>query len=534
MRFTHAAKPAVVALSAFILLSMLACAMGGTYKMASMPAPAAVAVSPTGEPLLDVQMAEREFNTESYSHVVENPFLAVANNPLSTFAADVDTASYANVRRFLGMGQLPPPDAVRIEELINYFTYDYEPPRDGPFAAHLEVTHAPWNREHLLARVGLKARELPRGQRPPSNLVFLIDVSGSMSDPHKLPLLKKAFRMLVDQLDERDRVALVVYAGDTGVLLQPTGGEQKDRIASAIEKLGAGGSTNGAGGIELAYRIASENFRPGGVNRVVLATDGDFNVGVTSEGSLVRLIEEKAKTGVFLTVLGFGMGNYKDSTVEKLADKGKGNYAYIDAELEAKKVLVEEMGSTLVTVAKDVKLQVEFNPVRVASWRLIGYENRVMRAEDFKDDQKDAGAVGAGHAVTALYELVPAGRASEAGEVGALKYQKARTLSSAAASEELFSLKIRYKDPEAAASHELTFPAPVQVRPEPSHELRFAASVAAFGMLLRDSPNKGAANFDLVLSLAEQARGQDPGGYRGEFAELVRGAARLKGSRAER
>ncbi|MGC4120605.1 MAG: VWA domain-containing protein [Myxococcales bacterium] len=530
MRF---AKPAVVALCSFSFLSMLACAVGGPMMRYAAPAPATVQFA-ADQPLLDVQKAEREFNTESYSHIVENPFLGVAHNPLSTFAADVDTASYANVRRFLTGGQLPPPDAVRIEELLNYFTYDYEPPRDGPFAAHIEVARAPWNREHLLARIGLKARELPRGQRPPSNLVFLIDVSGSMDAANKLPLLKKAFRMLIDQLDERDRVAVVVYAGESGVLLPPTGGEQKTRIASAIENLGAGGSTNGAGGIELAYRIASENFRPGGVNRVILATDGDFNVGVTSEGSLVRLAEEKAKTGVFLTVLGFGMGNYKDSTVEQLADKGKGNNAYIDSELEAKKVLVEQMGSTLVTVAKDVKLQVEFNPVRVASWRLIGYENRVMRAEDFKDDTKDAGAVGAGHAVTALYELVPAGQPAGAGEVDALKYQTTRAPSPAATSEELFTLKLRYKDPEAAASHELVFPAPVQVRSEPSHEARFAASVAAFGMLLRDSPNRGDASFDLVLSLAEQARGQDVGGYRGEFAELVRAAARLKGVRADR
>ena len=506
----------------------LACMSAGSLRNAPLPPPAA-------PQLLDIQLAEREFNTEAYSHIVENPFLAVARNPLSTFAADVDTASYSNVRRFLKMGQLPPPDAVRIEELLNYFTYDYPAPASGPFAAHLEVAPAPWNREHLLARVGLKAFEMPRGQRPPSNLVFLIDVSGSMDDPMKLPLLKKSFRMLIEQLDDRDRVAIVVYAGESGLLLAPTSGDHREKIAAAIEQLGAGGSTNGAGGIELAYRVAADNFRPGGVNRVILATDGDFNVGVTSEGSLVRLIEKKARTGVFLTVLGFGMGNYKDSTVEKLADKGKGNYAYIDSELEAKKVLVEQVGATLVTVAKDVKLQVEFNPARIAAWRLIGYENRVMRAEDFKDDQKDAGAMGSGHSVTALYELIPAGRpAPEAGEVDPLKYQRGPAPSAAAASEELFTLKVRFKEPEGAASRELVFPAPTQVRAEPDGELRFAAGVAAFGMVLRDSPNMGAASFELALSLAEQGCGEDRSGYRREFADLVRAAARLKGAAARR
>jgi Ca-activated chloride channel family protein len=513
----------------------VACLLAVAVSLACHP----MAASPTmaiyaSEQLLDVQLAAREFNTETYSHVVENPFLAVAHNPLSTFSADVDTASYSNVRRFLSMNQLPPPDAVRIEEMLNYFHYDYEPPRDGTFAAHIEVTRAPWRPDHLLARIGLKAREMPPGQRPPSNLVFLIDVSGSMASPQKLPLIKKAFRMLVEQLDERDRVAIVVYAGESGLLLAPTGGDNKDRIISAIESLNAGGSTNGAGGIELAYRVASENLRPGGVNRVILATDGDFNVGVTDEGSLVRLIEQNAQTGVFLTVLGFGMGNYKDATVEKLADKGKGNYAYIDTELEARKVLVEQMGSTLVTVAKDVKLQVEFNPMRVASWRLIGYENRVMRAEDFKEDRKDAGAVGAGHSVTALYELVPAGRSSEAGEIDPLKYQRPRTLAAAAASEELFTLKIRYKEPEGATSRELTFPSPTHVREMPSPETAFAASVAAFGMLLRDSPNKGTTSFDQVLALAEQSRGEDRSGYRHEFANLVRTAGRLKGAESRR
>ncbi len=472
----------------------------------------------------------RDSSNESYAHLADNAFLAVASNPLSAFSADVDTASYSNVRSYLNLNQLPPAAAVRIEELVNYFSYDYPAPQQDAFAAHLEVARAPWNQAHLLARIGLKACELPRGERPASNLVFLVDTSGSMGDPNKLPLLKKALRMLVEQLDERDRVTIVVYASDTGVLLQPTRGDQKEAIVAAIDRMGAGGGTNGAGGIELAYRVAAESYRQGGVNRVILATDGDFNVGVSSEGGLEALIQEKAKTGVFLTVLGFGMGNYKDSKVEVLADKGKGNYAYIDTELEARKVLVEQMGSTLVTVAKDVKLQVEFNPARVASYRLLGYENRVLRAEDFKDDTKDAGAVGAGHAVTALYELIPAGQGGEASE---LKYQTAPEPTAAARSEELFALKIRYKDPEAATSRELSFPAPTRVASELSGELSFAAGVAAFGMLLRDSKDKGESSYDLVLQLAQAGRGQDRSGYRGEFLELVRKASQLKGARAQ-
>lgn len=477
---------------------------------------------------------EREFNTESYSPIAENPFLAAAQNPLSTFSADVDTASYANVRRFIASGSLPPPDAVRIEELINYFPYDYPEPSTGPFAAAIEVAAAPWDPTHQLARIGIKGREIARGQRPPSNLVFLIDVSGSMEHPNKLPLLLSALRMLVEQLDERDRVSVAVYAGASGLALPPTSGDRKKEILAALDRLQAGGSTNGADGIELAYQVAAANFQPGGTNRVILATDGDFNVGVSSEGALVRLIEEKAKTGVFLTVLGFGMGNLKDSTLEKLADKGNGHYAYIDGMLEAKKVLVDGLGGTLVTIAKDVKLQLEFNPLRVAAWRLIGYENRVLRAEDFKDDRRDAGEVGAGHTVTALYELVPAGRSAPVAQVDALKYQRPGEPTSAAASEEIFTLKIRYKDPEASASRELLFPAPTLVQASSSRELRFAAGVAAFGMLLRDSPNRGAASFDLVLRLAEEGRGDDPRGYRREFLELARQAAQLKARTASR
>ena len=366
-------------------------------------------------------------NTEAYDRIVENPFLAVMQNPLSTFSIDVDTASYANARRFLNQGMLPPPDAVRIEEFVNYFLYRYEPPKDKetPFAAAVTIADCPWTPEHRLARIGIKGWEMPRSERPASNFVFLLDVSGSMQPQNKLPLVKQSIRMLTEQLDERDRVAMVVYAGASGLVLPSTSCDDKRAIYEALDRLDAGGSTNGGAGIQLAYDVATQNFLPGGVNRVVLASDGDFNVGVTDQGSLTRLIEEKAKSGVFLTVLGYGMGNVKDATMEKLADKGNGNYAYIDTLNEAKKVLVEQMQGTLVTIAKDVKIQVEFNPAQVSAYRLLGYENRMLRAEDFNDDTKDAGEIGAGHTVTALYELVPAGQEIPTPAVDALKYQSA-------------------------------------------------------------------------------------------------------------
>lgn len=471
-----------------------------------------------------------QFNTEAYAHIADNPFIRVADDPRSTFSIDVDTASYSNVRRFLNTNQLPPRDAVRIEELLNYFTYNDPPPRgEHPVAVTAEVAPAPWNPSHQIARVALKAREIDPSRRPASNLVMLIDVSGSMNEQSKLPLLKAATKLLVDHLGENDRVSIVVYAGASGLALPPTRGDRREVIHQAIERLSPGGSTNGAAGIQLAYQLASDNFIRGGTNRVLLMTDGDFNVGVTSQGDLVRLIESKAKTGVFLSVLGFGMGNLKDSTMESLADKGNGNYAYVDTIREARKVLVEQMGSTLQTVAKDVKLQLEFNPAEVQAFRLIGYENRLLRHQDFNDDTRDAGEMGSGHTVTALYELVPTGASSTISSVDPLKYQRGRTQLRNAPRGELLTVKLRYKLPEGDQSRLLELP--VQDRglsfDRASDDLRFAASVAAFGMILRDSPHKGRSDLGTVLDIASGARGPDRGGYRAEFLELVRRAQRL-------
>ena len=466
-------------------------------------------------------------NTESYDHVRDNAFFAAAENPLSTFSIDVDTASYANVRRFLNEGRLPPPDAVRIEELVNYFRFDYpQPEGDAPFSVTSAVAACPWTPEHRLVHVGLQARSIEDHALPPRNLVFLLDVSGSMQDPRKLPLVKSSMGLLVDQLRESDRVAIVVYAGAAGLVLPSTSGDRKGEIRAAIASLAAGGSTAGGAGIELAYRVASESFVEGGVNRVVLATDGDFNVGVSSPGALVRLIEEKRETGVYLSVLGFGMGNLKDSTMEKLADSGNGNYAYVDSLEEARKVLVTEAGGTLVTVAKDVKVQVEWNPAAVAAYRLIGYENRVLAHEDFNDDGKDAGDVGAGHSVTALYEVVPVGVAFQARTVDPLKYQAPRAPASSAANGELATVKLRYKAPEGSASSLLAF-AVRDDGADASPDLRFAAAVAEFGMLLRGSEHKGGSSFAQVLELGRAGGGRDPGGYRAEFVRLVERAQRL-------
>lgn len=475
-------------------------------------------------------------NTEAYDHFVENPFQRVTQHPLSTFSIDVDTASYSNVRRFLTQGQLPPKGAVRIEELVNYFSYDYPAPqKDVPFSASIEVAACPWAPEHRLARIGLKGKEIPRAERPVSNLVFLIDVSGSMQTPNKLPLVREGLKLLVRQLGENDRVAIVVYAGATGLVLPSTTGDNQQTILSAIDNLQAGGSTNGGAGIQLAYQTAVENFIQHGTNRVILCTDGDFNVGVTSQDDLVRLIEEKSKSKVFLTVLGFGMGNYKDSTLEKLADKGNGHYAYIDTLGEARKLFVEEMQGTLITIAKDVKIQVEFNPARIATYRLIGYENRVLAAEDFNDDKKDAGEIGAGHTVTALYELVPAGVNVETASldvagVDPLKYQKPSVASDAAATDELLTLKLRYKLPEADESRLIEFPAVdrgLKIA-EASRDFVWAASVAEFGLILRESSHKGNATLPSVLELAESAKGPDTNGYRAEFIQLVRTASELQ------
>ena len=476
------------------------------------------------------QDASGRFNTETYDRIHENPFLAAAKAPLSTFSIDVDTASYSNVRRFLNQGQLPPRGAVRIEELINYFTYTYpQPTQAAPFSTTAEVSACPWNPAHRLVHIGLQGRRIAPKQMPPRNLVFLLDVSGSMSSPNKLPLLKAALKLLVNQLTEQDRVAMVVYAGSSGLVLPSTSGDQKQKILAALGRLQSGGSTNGGAGIQLAYKVARDNFRKGGINRVILATDGDFNVGNTSQSGLVRLIEKERNSGVFLTVLGFGMGNYKDSTMEKLADKGNGNYAYIDTINEARKVLVHEAGATLVTIAKDVKIQVEFNPARVSAYRLIGYENRMLRARDFNDDKKDAGEIGAGHTVTALYEVVPVGvKAPQAGTVDPLKYQKP-ALSAAAASGELLTLKLRYKEPAGSTSKLLSTVINDNQKDQAaaSQSLRFSSAVAAFGMLLRGSAHKGQASFAMVKKLAGQSLGKDKHGYRAEFLKLVDRAATL-------
>jgi Ca-activated chloride channel family protein len=481
------------------------------------------------EPELDRRSAH--FHTEAYDLIQDNPFLAAAQNPLSTFSIDVDTASYANVRRFLVQGQLPPKDAVRIEELLNYFRYDYPEPRaDMPFSVSTEVASCPWRPEHRLVLVGLRGRSIDDAAVPPRRLTFLIDVSGSMTPPDKLPLLKQAMALLVEGLREQDKVAIVVYAGSSGLVLPPTSGDRQAEIRAALASLEAGGSTAGGAGIELAYRVAAEMREAGAINRVLLATDGDFNVGITSIGELARLIEERRKSGVFLSVLGFGQGNLKDATMEMLADRGNGNYSYIDSESEARKVLVSEAGATLVTIAKDVKLQVEFNPGQVAGYRLVGYENRLLRAEDFADDRKDAGEIGAGHTVTALYEVVPAGQPLDAPGAPPLKYQQPPALSPASTSGELLSVKLRYKDPEGSQSRVLATSVGTAAA-SASERLRFASAVAAFGMLLRQSEHRGRADWPMVLELAREGRGRDAEGYRAEFLELAERAFELAGPR---
>ncbi len=479
--------------------------------------------------------ALENFSTEAYGFRKDNDYQRVADHPLSTFSIDVDTAAYANVRRFLNQGQRPPADAVRVEELINYFSYNYpQPVGNVPFAASLEVASAPWAPEHRLVRIGLKGREVSDANRPKANLVFLLDVSGSMQSPNKLPLVKQSLRLLVDKLRPDDRVAIAVYAGSSGLALPSTPVGRKADILEAIERLEAGGSTNGAMGIHLAYDLAKANFIEGGVNRVILATDGDFNVGTTSEGELVRLGGEKAQSGVFLSVLGFGMGNLKDGTLEQIADKGNGHYAYIDSLAEARKALVEQAGGTLVTIAKDVKIQVEINPEQVAAYRLIGYENRLLAKEDFNNDQVDAGEIGAGHTVTALYEVVPAGQAlpgAGGAPVDELKYQKPEAGSRRpAGSGELLTVKIRYKEPTGDTSSRLEFP----LRDAGTHfehasqDFKFAAAVAAFGMALRDSPHKGTLTLAEVSAWGREGLGSDAGGYRSEFLGLVGKAQALE------
>jgi Ca-activated chloride channel family protein len=499
-------------------------------------------VSPPANPIPSMSRSIPEWNTESYNALQENGFISTANDPLSTFSIDVDTASYSNVRRFINEGKRPPKGAVRIEELINYFSYDYpQPDGEHPFSVTTEVGPCPWNDSRKLVRIGLKAKDIDKKDLPPSNLVFLIDVSGSMSAPNKLPLLQKSMKMLVKQLGENDRISIVVYAGNDHVVLNPTPGSEQQKIITAIESLGAGGSTHASSGIITAYQLAEQVLLPKGNNRIVLASDGDFNVGVTSRGELEKLVEEKRKSGVFLTVLGFGMGNYHDDTLEILADKGNGNYAYIDSLLEAKKVMVKEMSGTLFALASDVKIQVEFNPAKVGAYRLIGYENRSLADEDFNDDKKDAGEIGVGHRVTALYELIPVGAAGQP-SVDPLKYQKTAKNDSVSEktdaetpdaetqyADELMTVKLRYKPLQTSESILLSTAVKDNelALEDTGNDFRFAAAVAGFGMLLGDSEHADGVTWPQILTLAKGAKGKDKEGYRAEFIRLVETAEML-------
>ena len=481
--------------------------------------------------------AREPWNTEEYAYIKENRWLGARNNPLSTFSIDVDRASYANVRRFLMNGQRPPVDAVRIEELVNYFDYDYaEPTGRHPFSVTTDIAPAPWRPEHQLVRIGLQGRRGDRREMPPSNLVFLIDVSGSMTPPDKLPLVQQSLGVLVDRLRPEDQVAIVVYAGSAGLVLPSTSGAHRERIRHAIDRLHAGGSTAGGAGIRMAYRVAREQFLPEGNNRVILATDGDFNVGVSSESELVRLVEAEGKGGIHLTVLGFGTGNYKDSRMESLADKGDGNFAYVDNILEAQKVFGSELTGTLFTIAKDVKIQVEFNPARVRAYRLIGYENRMLATEDFDDDTKDAGELGAGHRVTALYEVVPVGADTDLDlpDATPLKYQQPSG-ARIGPSDEWLTVKLRYQPSKGGRSTLLsqTLRARDGVR-QVDGDFAFAAAVAEFGMLLRESEHRGDSSWEEVLQLASRGRGEDAYGIRGEFIRLVHAARGMVDEVAQR
>ncbi|HET7542743.1 MAG TPA: von Willebrand factor type A domain-containing protein [Polyangiaceae bacterium] len=474
--------------------------------------------------------APTEFNTENYAHVTDNAFLNVVDQPLSTFSIDVDTASYSNARRFLNQGTLPPKDAIRIEEWLNYFSYDYpEPVAHEPFSVTSEVSACPWNASHRLVRLGLQSQHISQAETPARNLVFLLDVSGSMMPENKLPLLKRGLALLAENLRAKDTISIVVYAGASGLALPATSGAERAHVLDALGRLEAGGSTNGGDGIRLAYATARQHFVKGGINRVLLATDGDFNVGTSSEGELQRLIEEQRKSGVFLTVLGFGEGNVKDSTMEMLADKGNGNYAYIDSIAEARKVLVREAGATLITIAKDVKLQVEFNPTQVQSYKLIGYENRLLAKEDFNDDNKDAGEIGAGHAVTALYEIVPKGEKPTLPKVDALKYQTAPAVSAAAASNELLTVNIRYKQPSSDTSSKFSrvvIDKGLSLE-QTSADFRFSAAVAEAALVLRGAPDLPSASLEAARSLAQGALGADLTGDRHEFISLLAKARAL-------
>lgn len=466
-------------------------------------------------------------NAEAYGHIEENDFRAVSAAPLSTFSADVNTASYSNVRRFLNEGKLPPRDAVFLADMLNYFPYRYPPPAGtDPVSITLDLAECPWKADHKLARIGVQTKLISPGDAPKRNLVFLIDTSGSMFEDTRLPLVKKSVEMLLPQLTAADRVSVVTYAGTAGVALQPTPGNETETIAKVVRGLGAGGSTNGAGGITAAYDLARKSFIDGGANRVILCTDGDFNVGINSESDLIQLIEKERESKVFLTVLGYGMGNLKNSALEKLANHGNGHYAYIDSEREARKVFVEQ-GGALVCVAKDVKFQVEFNPARVGAYRLIGYENRLLKSEDFKDDKKDAGDLGSGHTVTALYEIVPVGVKIDLPGVDPLKYQTPAKPSDKG-SDEWLTVKLRYKQPEGETSKEMAAVLGGKAEAEMGEDFRFAAAVAEFGLVLRDSPYKGDAGYDAALKRAKLATEYDPNGHRAELLTLIEKAKGLK------
>lgn len=469
-------------------------------------------------------------NAEEYKEIAENNFKTVSESPLSTFSIDVDAASYSNMRRYINKGELPPADAIRTEELINYFSYDYpQPTGNDPVKITTEVGACPWNVKHRLVRIGLKAKEIPTDKLPVSNLVFLIDVSGSMYGPQRLGLVQSSLKLLVNNLRDEDRVAIVVYSGSAGEKLPSTSGSDKQKIREAIDELTAGGSTAGGAGIKLAYKMAKQNFVKGGNNRIILCTDGDFNVGVSSDEGLEKLIEQERKSGVFLTVLGYGMGNYKDSKMQVLAEKGNGNHAYIDNLQEANRVLVNEFGATMHTVAKDVKLQIEFNPSQVQAYRLIGYESRLLKDEDFNNDAKDAGEMGAGHTVTAFYEVVPAGIKSDfTGKVDDLKYQKTKPAPAVTNnSKELLTVKLRYKAPDGNTSKKIEQPLIDDKKEKVSSDFRFASAVAMFGQLLRDSDFKGDATYDKVISLAKTSLDNDEKGYRREFIRLAETAEGL-------
>lgn len=483
----------------------------------------------TSKMILSSPPPPQQRNAETYKEIKENSFVAVAQQPVTTFSADVDRAAYANVRRIIGYGQIPPKDAVRIEEMVNYFDYDYPTPEEGsasPLRVSPELAPAPWNPNHLLLRIGLQAKKIDLAKAPPSNIVFLIDVSGSMDEENKLPLLKSSFKMLLGQLRPDDKIAIVTYANGTKVALPSTSVKDKEKIIKVLDNLYASGGTSGGRGIQLAYEQAQKSFIKNGNNRIILATDGDFNIGINNTTDLEKFIEKQRESGIYMSVLGFGIGNYRDDMAETIADKGNGNYAYIDNITEAKKVLVNELSGTLFAVAKDVKLQLEFNPKYVKEYKLIGYENRMLANEDFTNDKKDAGEIGAGHTVTALYELVP----SDGKVAQSLRYQS-QELNEKGKGNELGFLKIRYKDPKVkdAKSVEITEPLVFNKKAlkETSADYRFAASVAEFGILLRDNSNKANATYDQVIELAEGAIGKDPEGYRKEFVRLVKSVKML-------